>query len=98
MIQTNAIIIAATLNTIRYSISLSHCLTDDDETGVSALGAMSRRRTRDEDAPSDRNCSPRAPRCALITRQMQHPSTSVWLFRLRQLITECFSSNDSWCS
>src|SRR4030095_382629 len=38
--QTNAIIIAATLNTIGYSISLSHCLTGD-ETGVFALGMMS---------------------------------------------------------
>src|SRR5262245_34006905 len=41
MIHTNVIISAATLNTIRYSILLSHCLTDD-ETGVSALGTMSR--------------------------------------------------------
>ena len=39
-IHTYAIIIAATLNTIRYSIVLSHCLTGD-ETGVSALGTMS---------------------------------------------------------
>jgi len=41
MIHTYAIIIAATLNTIRYSISLSHCLTSD-ETDVSASGTISR--------------------------------------------------------
>ena len=41
MIQTKLVIIATTLNTIRYSIVLSHCLTGD-ETGVSALGTMSR--------------------------------------------------------
>ena len=41
MIHTYAIIIAATLNTIRYSISLFHCLTGD-ETGVSASGTASR--------------------------------------------------------
>jgi hypothetical protein len=40
MIHVYAIIIAATLNTIRYSIVLSHCVTGD-ETGVSALGTMS---------------------------------------------------------
>ena len=37
MIHTNAIIIAATLNTIRYSISLFHCLTGD-ETGSVGFG------------------------------------------------------------
>jgi len=37
MIHTNAIIIAATLNTIRYSIWLSHWLTGD-ETRLSAVG------------------------------------------------------------
>jgi hypothetical protein len=41
MIHTYAIIIAATLNTIRYSISLFHCLTGD-ETGVAASGTTSR--------------------------------------------------------
>ena len=35
-IQTYAIIIAATLNTIRHSAVLSHCLTGD-ETGASAF-------------------------------------------------------------
>jgi len=37
MIHAYAIIIAATLNTIRYSISLSHCLTRD-ETGSLRFG------------------------------------------------------------
>ena len=37
MIQTKLVIIATTLNTIRYSISLFHCLTGD-EIGVSASG------------------------------------------------------------
>ncbi len=55
-------------------------------------------RTRDRDVPSDHNCSPRARyHRALETRQMQRPSTSVWLFRLRQLVIECFSSNHPWC-
>jgi len=40
MIHTYAIIIAATLNTIRYSICYLTCLTGD-ETGVFALGSMS---------------------------------------------------------
>ena len=55
--------------------------------------------TRDKDAPSDRNCSSRAPQYgALISRQMQYRSTSVWLFRVRQLTKEWFSSNQSWSS
>lgn len=41
MIQTKLVINATTPNTIRYSISLSHCLTGD-ETGVPASGRMSR--------------------------------------------------------
>jgi hypothetical protein len=41
MMHTYAIIITPTLNTIRYSIFLSHCLTHA-ESGVSALGTMSR--------------------------------------------------------
>ena len=41
MIQTKVIIIAATLNTIRYSIYLPRCLTGD-EIGASTFGPMLR--------------------------------------------------------
>ena len=52
----------------------------------------------DTDVPSDRNCSPRARRYrALVTRQTERPSTSVWLFRFRLLTTESVSLNHSRC-
>jgi hypothetical protein len=69
-----------------------------DETGVSGPDAMSGLTHLDRDDPSDRNCSQRAPRYrARVARQMQRPSTSVWLFRLRHLIRESVSWNHSHC-
>src|SRR5215469_2143758 len=60
MIQTYAIIIAATLNTISYSISLSHRLTRD-ETGVSALGTMSWSTHPGQGCPQRSQLQPRLP-------------------------------------
>ena len=63
-IHTYAIMIAATLNTIRYSIVLSHCLTGD-ETGVSALGTMSRSTHPGQGCPQQ---SQLQPACASASR------------------------------
>jgi len=64
MIHTYAIIIRATLNTIRVSISLAHCLTDD-ETEVFALGTMSRSTHPGQGCPQR---SQLQPACASVSR------------------------------
>jgi len=64
MIHTYAIIIAATLNTISASMSLSHCLTDV-ETGVSASGTMSRLTHPGQGCPQR---SQLQPACASVSR------------------------------
>ena len=72
MIHVYAIIIAATLNTIRYSIVLSHCLTGD-ETGVSAFGTMSRCTHPGQGCPQR---SQLQPACASVSRTSNSPNAT----------------------
>jgi hypothetical protein len=70
MIHTNAIIIAATLKIIRYSIFTSFCaLLMKSKPALSSGPRV--HHSRDTDGPSDRNCSQREVHShALPRRQM----------------------------